>query len=130
VLVRGLTFQGDDVNAVVDQAVRNAVKRAGPGVLVSDQPLKIQPPVVVAHDQSTVRMNVHAIAQVVSSVDPARIAAAVRGLTPRAASRLLDSRPGIGRVRVDLWPRWARTLPSFSWRIHVVVGRPTIGAGG
>ena len=124
VLIRGLTFQGDDVNQVVAQSMDAAARRKASDAQLSDAPLVINPPVVVGNDGSTIKLRVHTTGQVTAPVDGPALATQVRGMAAAAAERKLDAAPGVGQADVQLWPVWARTVPSFAWRIHTAVATP------
>jgi hypothetical protein len=124
VMLRGLTFQGDDVNQVVAERMDDAVRQRGAGAQLLDEPLAIQPPVVVSNDGGTVRLQVHAAGRMVSSLDARQLADRVRGQSETGAEATLRTVPGVGSADVQLWPVWARKVPSFSWRIHSTISSP------
>ncbi len=124
VLVRGLSFQGDDVNQVVAQAMDNAVQRQGAGARLSNAALAIEPPVVLANDGVAIRLQVRTTGQMVSPVDAAALADRVRGMPLQEALSELLKAPGVGQADVQLWPVWASRVPSFSCRIHTRVAAP------
>ncbi|HUZ77204.1 MAG TPA: baseplate J/gp47 family protein [Chloroflexota bacterium] len=119
VLVRGLTFVGDDVNAAVNQAVASAVQHSGRGIALTRAPVTIDPPVVQSDDGSTIKLSVHASAQVSSPIDATKLSNAVRGMTVSQASTYLRNVPGVGNAQVKLWPLWVSHVSRFAWRIQV-----------
>ena len=118
VIVRGLTFQGDDVNQVVTQAMADAARKRAPGARLSDAPLAMDPPVVLANDGSAIHLQVHSAGHAASPLDGRALADEVRGMAPAAARARLMQTPGVGQADVQLWPAWARTVPTFAWRIQ------------
>jgi hypothetical protein len=124
VLVRGLTFQGDDVNQVVAQRMDDAVRQRGPGARLLNEPLTIEPPVVASNDGATIKLQVHATGRMVSSLNASQLAEKVRGQSETAAETALRAAPGVGSADVQLWPAWAKKVPSFSWRIHLGIANP------
>jgi hypothetical protein len=124
VLVRGLTFLGDDVNAVVDNAIRDAVSARGSSVQLLPDPLKIDPPAITNRSSTTVDMSVRASGQVVTRTDANQIADDLRGLDLQSAKRLLATNPGLQQASIEIWPGFDNSLPRFAWRIRVDVLRP------
>jgi len=125
VLVRGLTFQGDDVNQVVAQAMETAAQRQAAGSRLSDAPLTVEPPAVVANDGASVRLQVHATGRTATSLDTSALAGKVRGMSPSAARSTLLGMPGVGQADVQLWPAWVTKVPSFTWRIDTAIAHPS-----
>lgn len=123
VLLRGLTFQGDDVNQVVSQAVDNAIRQRGSGTQLSG-PLSIDPPVVAGNDGSVVKLQVHTAARVVTPLDTAAVAQQTRGLSASEAKVALLKTAGVGDADVELWPGWVRHVPRLAWRIHTTIAAP------
>ncbi|MBV9120998.1 MAG: baseplate J/gp47 family protein [Chloroflexi bacterium] len=120
VMVKGLTFHNDDVNQVAAAAISQAMRQDGPGARLQDgSPLTVSPPVVLAGDGSTLKLQVHAAGSVVAPIDAAGVPERVKGLSPDKAQAILQSLPGVAQADVQLWPAWAKKVPSFSWRIHV-----------
>ncbi len=119
VLVKGLTFVGDDVNSVVDQAMRNAVKKAPQGLQLMNDPLVIDPPVVAASDASTVKLQVHAAGHVLTPLNSGALIEGVRGKTAEQARAYLQTAPGAGNAELQLWPAWIGRTSRFAWRIRV-----------
>lgn len=124
VLLRGLTFQGDDVNQVVAQSMDAAVRQRAPGTRLDSGPLVIDPPAVIGNDGSTIKMQVHTTGRVISSVNPSELAEQIRGLPAEDARLKLLRAPGVGDADVQLWPAWSQKVPSFSWRIHASLTAP------
>lgn len=125
VLVRGLAFQGDDVNQVVSQAMDAAARKKGNGAQLADAPLVIQPPAVTGNDGTAIKLQVHATGRVSAPLDSRALANQVRGLSATTARNRLAAAPGVGRAEVKLWPAWANKVPSFAWRIHTTVSNPS-----
>ncbi|MBV8087807.1 MAG: baseplate J/gp47 family protein [Chloroflexi bacterium] len=124
-LVKGLSFDGANVNQVVADQASQAAAKLGPQARFQDAtPLTVQPPVILSNDGPTARLQVHASASVVVPPNTATIADRVRGLDAQQAATALESVPGVAAANVQLWPAWARHVPSFSWRIHVALGGP------
>ncbi|HLG73908.1 MAG TPA: baseplate J/gp47 family protein [Chloroflexota bacterium] len=123
--LRGLAFQGDDVNQVVTQAMNNALKQRGDSARLAGDPISIDPPVVAGNDGSTVKLQVHAVARIITPMDPAQVAAKIRGLSAEDARVALLGMNGVGDANVQLWPVWSRKVPSFSWRIHTSFASPS-----
>ena len=124
VLVRGLTFQGDDVNQVVAQAMDAAARRLAGNARLSDAPLAIDPPVVVSNDGATIKLRVHATGRVSAPLNATALADHVRGMDASAARNQLSLTPGVGHADVQLWPAWVHKVPALSWRIHTAVASP------
>jgi len=124
VLVRGLSFQGDDVNQVVAQAMDSAAQRQGSGARLSNAPLIIEPPMVLGNDGASVRLQVHTSGQMISPLNGPALAERVRGMSADAARSALLASPGVAQADVQLWLAWVRNVPSFSWRIHTSVASP------
>ncbi|HLY67022.1 MAG TPA: hypothetical protein VKU60_15920, partial [Chloroflexota bacterium] len=118
VLVRGLAFQGDDVNQVVQQAMESAAQKQGSGAQLSNVPLTVAPPAVVSNDGGTAELQVHASGRIAPSLNASALADRVRGLDAVSAQSALQRTPGVGQANVQLWPAWARKVPSLSWRTH------------
>jgi hypothetical protein len=122
-LVRGLTFQGDDVNQVVAQAMDSAARKAGDARL-ADAPLAIDPPAVLSNDGATIKLQVHTTGRMSTPLKSSALADQVHGLNAAAARSRLAQDPGVGQADVQLWPAWATKVPSFSWRIQTTVASP------
>ncbi|MDE3078118.1 MAG: baseplate J/gp47 family protein, partial [Chloroflexota bacterium] len=129
VLVKGLTFEGDDVNSVVDQAMRAAARRNGSQLQLTGDPLKIDPPVILADNGSTIKLRVHALERAVRPLDSARIIDAVRGMSRDQAHDYLKALPGLANADVELWPDWVGHLPRFGWRIGIRQLSPLVPPG-
>ncbi|MFI5269841.1 MAG: hypothetical protein ACHQ7M_20885, partial [Chloroflexota bacterium] len=124
VLVRGLTFQGDDVNQVVAQAMDTAARRKASDARLSDAPLAIDPPVVLSNDGATVKLQVHTAGRMSTPLNASALADQVHGMTTATARERLASTTGVAQADVQLWPAWANKVPSFSWRIHTTIVSP------
>jgi hypothetical protein len=124
IIIRGLTFQGDDVNQVVAQAMDNAARRRAGNARLSDAPLAIDPPVVVSNDGTIIKLQVHTAGRVSTPLNASGLADQVRGMSAAAARNRLALTPGVGQADVQLWPAWANKVPSFSWRIRTTVTSP------
>ena len=84
-------------------------------------PLAIDPPAVVSNDGSTVKLTIHATAQLAQNVQPIGVAERIRGMDAATAQAVLRKLPGVGEADVQLWPSWVTRAPSLTWRIHVDV---------
>jgi hypothetical protein len=124
VLIRGLTFQGDDVNQVVAETMDAAAQRKASDARLSDAPLVIDPPVVVGNDGAIIKLKVHSTGRVSTPLNADALRDQLRGLPAEAARERLAATPGVGRADVELWPGWASKVPSFAWRIHTTVASP------
>jgi hypothetical protein len=124
VLIRGLTFQGDDVNQVVGDGFNRAVQQQGAGAKPLDAPLAIDPPVVIGNDGSTINLQVHTSGQIATPIVARNVEQRVRGLAPDAAQSAVLGLPGVGRADVQLWPAWVKRVPSLPWRINVSIANP------
>jgi len=125
VLVKGLVFQGGDVNQVVAQSVTQALAKEGAGArLEGGSPLTVSPPELVSNDGSTAQIRVHASGKALVPVDLSAAANRVRGLDPIQARAALRGLPGVADGDVQLWPAWASKVPSFAWRIHTTAISP------
>jgi len=126
VLLRGLTFQGDDVNQVVAASFDRAVAQEAPGARQLNAPLVIDPPEVTDNNGANVQMRVHTTGKIMTPLDSRAIEQRARGLPPEEAQAAVASMPGVGQATVKLWPGWAKAVPSLSWRTHVAIGSPAI----
>jgi hypothetical protein len=124
VMVRGLTFQGDDINQVVQQAMQDAAAKEGSGARLLDEPLTIQPPVVVGNDGTAVRLQVHATGRMAPPLDRGALQDRVQGLDAATAKAALERTPGIRQASVKLWPAWVRKVPWLAWRVSVAIASP------
>ncbi|GEM_PF-3477399 len=124
VLVKGLTFLGDDVNAVIEQTMETAAARQGGGAELRNEPLTINPPAIVSNDGSAVTLQVRSSGAVSVPLRLSAFSDEVRGLDPEKASGLIRQSPGVAAAEVKLWPGWVHRVPSFSWRISTKVAGP------
>lgn len=125
VIVRGLTFQGDDVNQAVQQAMEDAVSKQRSGARLLDEPLTIQPPALIGNDSTTASLQVRATGRIAPALDRNALADRVRGLDAVTAESALDRTSGVHQANVKLWPAWAKKVPSLSWRVSVAITNPT-----
>ena len=124
VLVRGLIFQGDDVNQVVADSFSRAVAQQAPGSQQLNTPLSIDPPVVTGNDGSAINLQVHTSGRIATPIDSRKVEEATSGLDPAAAQAALGKLPGVAKSSIDLWPGWVKKVPAASWRIHVSITDP------
>jgi hypothetical protein len=79
-------------------------------------------------DGQRIRFPATATAEQVRRLDPAALEEDVLGLTPEEAQRTLSP---YGDVTVELSPDWASTIPTYAFRVEVVIeGAPEVEDGG
>ena len=123
-LVKGLAFQGKDVNTLVQRAAESAARQRGSQERLVSGSLAIQPPTVLNNNGRTIRLMVPARGELTTSLSSGAISQAVRGLGAGQARRALLRMPGVKAADVQLWPGWARQVPALSWRVGVTLAEP------